>query len=188
VLFSDIRGFTSYCDQKEPAVVVQDLNAYLTGMVEIIVRYGGEVNKFIGDGILAVFSDFDAGARPGDHAERAVRCGLEMVQAPGRFRTGVGVHTGEVVMGNVGSIDKLENTVLGATVNVAARLEGLNKELGSRMLLSEETSRRLDGSIALTDLGPARVRGAATAVRVFTPGSLAPAAVEAPSGAGQSVV
>src|SRR5688572_21638882 len=117
-------------------------------MVEIIVRHGGEVNKFIGDGILAVFSQHP------DHAARAVRCGIEMVQTPTQLQTGVGIHTGEVVAGNVRSFDKLENTVLGATVNVAARLEGLNKELGTQLLLSEETHRRLDGAVPLIDLGP----------------------------------
>ncbi len=183
ILFSDNRGFTANCDQKEPGLVVQDLNRYLSGMVEIIVRHGGEVNKFIGDGILAVFSDLDAGAKPGDYPLRAVRCGLEMVQSPGRFRTGVGIHTGEVVAGNVGSLDKLEHTVLGATVNLASRIEGLNKQLGTRLLLSEETRRLLDASIPMADLGPAKVAGASQPIRVFTPSALAPPAEEQQLGA-----
>ncbi len=178
VLFSDIRGFTEYCEQKEPAAVVEELNRYLSAMVAIIVRHGGEVNKFIGDGILAVFSDLDAGAAAGDHAVRAVRCGLEMTQAPGRFQTGLGIHTGEVVAGNVGSSDKLEHTVLGATVNLASRLEGLNKQFGTRLLLSEETRRRLDASITLVDLGAAEVKGMSHPVRVFTPAAVAPPARE----------
>ncbi len=172
VLFSDIRGFTAFCEEKEPPVVVETLNTYLTSMVEIIMRHGGEVNKFIGDGILAVFNDQDPGAHPGDHALRAVQCGLEMAQAPGTFKTGVAIHTGEVVAGNVGSFDKLEYTVLGDTVNLAARIEGLNKEFETRMLLSEDTYRRLDGAIPMTDLGPANVRGRSRPLRVFSPAAL----------------
>jgi adenylate cyclase len=183
VLFSDIRAFTSFCDQKEPSVVVHELNLYFTRMVEIIVKHGGEVNKFLGDGILAVFSDLDTGSVPGDHPVRAVDCGFEMVRTAGRFRTGVGLHTGEVIMGNVGSLDKLENTVLGATVNVASRLESLNKTFGTQMLVSEATARRLPGSIPMSDLGPTEVRGAAAATRVFTPTVLAPGAHESEVGA-----
>lgn len=174
ILFSDIRGFTAFCDQKEPAEVVQSLNAYLTAMVEIIMRHGGEVNKFIGDGILAIFCDQDAGALPGDHALRAVRCGLEMVQAALRFQTGVGIHTGDAVLGNVGSFDKLEYTVLGDTVNLASRLESLNKELSTRLLISESTQRLLDGAVPTADLGAISVRGRGRPLRVFTPAILAP--------------
>jgi len=73
------------------------LNDYMGRMCAIIVRYGGHVNKFIGDGILAVFSDDDEGARAGDHARRAFECAVEMVNAPGDFKTGTGLHSGEVV-------------------------------------------------------------------------------------------
>ncbi|HYM09331.1 MAG TPA: adenylate/guanylate cyclase domain-containing protein [Bryobacterales bacterium] len=172
ILFSDIRGFTAFCEAKEPAVVVEQLNRYLTGMVEIILRHGGEVNKFIGDGILAIFSDQDSGAVPGDHARRAVACGIQMVQAPGVFHTGVGIHSGEVVAGNVGSFDKLEYTVLGDAVNLASRLEGMNKEFSTQLLLSEQTSQRLDGSIPVFNLGEVTVRGRTQALHVFTPAVL----------------
>ena len=113
ILFSDIRGFTAFCEEKDPAVVVDLLNTYMETMVAIIVKHGGHVNKFIGDGIMAIFSDDDAGSTPGDHAERAVRCACEMVQAPGQFKTGAGIHSGEVVVGVVGSADKMEYTALG---------------------------------------------------------------------------
>jgi len=79
ILFTDIRGFTAFCESKDPAVVVDLLNVYMGTMVSIIVKYGGHVNKFIGDGILAVFSDDDPGAKPGDHALRTVKCATEMV-------------------------------------------------------------------------------------------------------------
>ena len=135
ILFSDIRGFTAFCDDKDPAVVVELLNEYLRTMVGIIVRHGGHANKFIGDGIMAIFSDED-GTTPGDHPVRAVRCGLEMAQVPGVFRTGVGIHTGEALVGCIGSDEKMEFTALGATVNLASRLEGLNKQYNTQLLMS----------------------------------------------------
>ena len=103
ILFSDIRGFTAFCEEKDPGVVVDLLNEYMGSMVKVIVEHHGNVNKFIGDGILAIFSDEDEDAQPGDHALRAVRCGTEMCQLPGRFKTGVGIHSGMAVVGNVGS-------------------------------------------------------------------------------------
>jgi len=140
ILFTDIRGFTAFCEEKDPALVVDLLNDYMRTMVAIVVKYQGHVNKFIGDGILAVFSD-DDGSAPGDHPVRAVRCATEMVAAPGRFQTGAGLHTGTVVVGNVGSQDKMEYTVLGDTVNLASRLESLNKENKTSLLMSGATPR-----------------------------------------------
>ena len=116
-------------------------------MVAIIVRHAGHVNKFIGDGILAVFSDDDEGAKPGDHAcaSRGLRHG-NGTGSGGGFKTGAGIHSGEVVIGNVGSSDKMEFTVLGDTVNLASRLESLNKEQKTKLLLSHETLEMSGGS------------------------------------------
>jgi adenylate cyclase len=174
ILFSDIRGFTAFCESKDPAVVVKLLNAYMAVMCAIIVKHGGHVNKFIGDGILAVFSDEDDGAKPGDHALRAVRCAIEMVTAPGDFKTGTGLHSGEVVIGNVGSNEKMEFTVLGDTVNLASRLESLNKEHKTRLLLSEATSEMLGGQIDTFCLGTVAVRGKSVPMKLYTVRSLAP--------------
>ncbi|MGH9720886.1 MAG: CHASE2 domain-containing protein [Bryobacteraceae bacterium] len=168
ILFSDIRGFTAFCEEKDPGVVVDLLNEYLGGMVKIIVNYNGEVNKFIGDGILALFTNHDEGAEPGDHALRAVRCGIEMAQAPGQFKTGVGVHTGLAVVGNVGSKDKLENTVLGDTVNLASRLESLNKEMKTRLLMSEVTREMLNQQVGTVFVDQVQVRGKAVPLNVYT--------------------
>ncbi len=139
ILFTDIRGFTAFCESKDPAVIVDLLNVYMGTMCAFIVKYQGHVNKFIGDGILAVFSDDDPEAKPGDHAARALQCAVDMVSAPNDFKTGAGLHSGEVVIGNVGSSDKMEFTVLGDTVNLASRLESLNKEHKTKMLLSDAT-------------------------------------------------
>jgi adenylate cyclase len=174
IMFSDIRGFTAFCESKDPAEIVDLLNIYMGRMCAIIVRHGGHVNKFIGDGILAVFSDDDDGSRAGDHARRAVLCATEMVTAPNAFSTGAGLHSGEVVIGNVGSADKMEFTVLGDTVNLASRLESLNKEHKTKLLLSEATLETMGGSIDTFCLGTVSVRGKSVPMNLYTVASLVP--------------
>lgn len=168
ILFSDIRGFTAFCEEKDPGVVVDLLNDYMGTMVKIIVEHNGSVNKFIGDGILAIFTDDDDRAKPGDHPTRATKCGVQMALAPGQFKTGVGIHTGPAVVGNVGSRDKMEYTVLGDTVNLASRLESLNKEMKTKLLISEATKVLLDGQVAVSYLGSVPVRGKTLPLNLFT--------------------
>ena len=176
ILFTDIRGFTAFTEQvseeQGPEVVVQLLNEYMALMVGIIVMYQGHVNKFIGDGILAVFSDDDEGATPGDHALRAVRCATRMVTAPSRFQTGAGIHTGLAVVGNVGSAAKMEFTVLGDTVNLASRLESLNKEHHTKLLMTGGTQSRLGSQVDTLLLGEVPVRGKALPIELYTVASL----------------
>jgi adenylate cyclase len=176
ILFTDIRGFTAFTEQASeeqgPEVVVQLLNEYMATMVGIIVMYHGHVNKFIGDGILAVFSDDDEGAQPGDHPLRAVRCATRMVTARSRFETGAGIHTGVVVVGNIGSADKMEYTVLGDTVNLASRLESLNKEHHTKLLMTGTTQGRLGNLVETSHLGQAPVRGKALPIDLYTVTSL----------------
>jgi len=173
ILFTDIRGFTAFCESKDPAVVVDLLNDYMKAMVSVIVKYHGHVNKFIGDGILAVFSDDDENALPGDHAFRATACATEMVSLiVGDFKTGAGLHSGEVVIGNVGSSDKMEFTVLGDTVNLASRLESLNKENKTKLLLSEETRVMTGPGIDTFYLGAVPVRGKTEPMKIHTIRSL----------------
>jgi adenylate cyclase len=172
IMFSDIRGFTSFCESKDPAVVVDLLNTYMGTMCKIIVAHHGHVNKFIGDGILAVFSDTDEGAGPDSHALRAVKCATAMVSAPSEFKTGTGLHSGEVVIGNVGSSDKMEFTVLGDTVNLASRLESLNKEHKTKLLMSEETRVMAGGSVDTFYLGAVPVRGKTEPMKLYTVTSL----------------
>ena len=183
ILFTDIRGFTAFTEQvseeQGPEVVVQLLNEYMAMMVGIIVIYHGHVNKFIGDGILAVFSDDDEGAQPGDHALRAVRCATRMVTARSGFETGAGIHTGPAVVGNVGSADKMEYTVLGDTVNLASRLESLNKEHHTKLLMTGTTQARLGSLVETSHLGQAPVRGKALPIDLYTVTSLVRAAVNA---------
>ena len=181
ILFTDIRGFTAFtedvCEKQGPEAVVTMLNEYMADMCAVIVKYHGHVNKFIGDGILAVFSDDDEGAIPGDHAVRTVKCATEMVSLPGRFSTGAGIHTGPAVVGNVGSADKMEYTVLGDTVNLASRLESLNKEHHTKLLMSGVTEGMLDNKVETVHLGDVPVRGKAHPIPLFTVASLVPKAV-----------
>jgi adenylate cyclase len=181
ILFTDIRGFTAFseqvCEEEGPERVVQLLNEYMAMMVGIILAYRGHVNKFIGDGILAVFSDDDEDAKPGDHALRAVRCATRMVTARSRFSTGAGIHTGLVVVGNVGSADKMEFTVLGDTVNLASRLESLNKEHHTKLLMTDVTESKLGSQVDTLHLGQVPVRGKAQPIELFTVKSLVAEAV-----------
>jgi adenylate cyclase len=176
ILFTDIRGFTAFCEEKDPAVVVDLLNNYMGGMVSIIHTWHGHVNKFIGDGILAVFCDDDLhgqqGTHAGDHAYRATRCAIEMVSAPGNFKTGAGLHSGAVVIGNVGSAEKMEFTVLGDTVNLASRLESMNKEHKTKLLLSESTNELLENKIEVEYLGSVAIRGKTLPMKIYTAASL----------------
>ena len=178
ILFTDIRGFTAFtekvCEEQGPERVVKLLNEYLATMVSLIVSFGGHVNKFIGDGILAVFCDEDHGAVVGDHALRAVQCAIRMVTVPSQFETGAGLHTGLAVVGNVGSAEKMEFTVLGDTVNLASRIESLNKEQHTRLLMSEATQSMLNGQVPTVPLGAAPVRGKALPIHLFTIASLVP--------------
>ncbi|MBZ5607035.1 MAG: adenylate/guanylate cyclase domain-containing protein [Acidobacteriia bacterium] len=181
ILFTDIRGFTAFseevCEKEGPEEVVRLLNEYMGMMVGIIAMYSGHANKFIGDGILAIFCDDDQGALPGDHALRAVRCATRMVTAPSRFQTGAGIHTGPAVVGNVGSADKMEYTVLGDTVNLASRLESLNKEHHTKLLMTGATQSKLGNHVETVRLGEVPVRGKSQLIDLYTVASLVAKAV-----------
>lgn len=133
VLFTDIAGFTSFSEQAEPEEVVTLLNSYLDEMAEIVLEHDGTLDKFIGDAVMAFF-----GAPVADpaHSERAISCALKMDRFAREFEkangllTRIGVHTGTVIVGNVGGERRFDYTVIGDAVNTAARLEGVNKFLG----------------------------------------------------------
>jgi len=145
VMFCDIRNFTSIAESLDPMQVTTILNEYFAEMNKIIFRHGGTINKYIGDAIMVVFGLLD---REQDQADVSVRCALEMFQqlailnltwqASGRpeIRIGIGVHRGPLIHGNVGSSNRMEYTVIGDTVNTAARIAGLNSKLGEPLLIS----------------------------------------------------
>ena len=149
---------------------MRDLNAYFTEMETAIRAHGGLVLQYIGDEIEAVFGA--PVARPG-HAEHAVRAALEMRRAPGRLerrprdragrpplRNGIGIHTGTVLAGNIGSADRLSYALVGDPVNLASRLQSLTKELNADVLVSGTTRARLDGELPLTPAADGEGEGA----------------------------
>jgi adenylate cyclase len=185
VLFSDLRGFTAIAEEMSPADVVATLNEYFSTMAEWVRACGGFVDKFIGDAMLVVFGLFDpsggGGARP---PPDAVRCALGMQerlatlnharQAAGRWplAIGVGVDSGEVLAGTIGAEDRLEFTVIGDTVNIAARLQEVGKTRGEPLLVSEHTYRLartagVQASLSAIDTVP--IRGRREMVRVYGP-------------------
>ena len=164
VLFTDIAGFTAIASRLTPREVLVLLNDYFERVAQVVDRHGGVITQFQGDAVLAVFNLPAAQPR---HAVRAVAAALEIACLEPRTRAGVG--TGRVVGGTVGGGERLGYTVHGDTVNLAARLEELNKELGTRVLIDGRTAELLGAEIELRDRGEAAVRGFAAPVHVFEP-------------------
>jgi adenylate cyclase len=178
ILFSDIRDFTGVSEELEASSLVEMLNRYFSRMSSTIAENGGLVNKFGGDSVLAVFgTPLNPSA---DHAARAVRAALGMQRALVEFNReqakywlpeimiGIGIATGDVVAGNVGSKKKLEYTVIGDAVNVASRLQSMTKEAGHTVLASAETARAAADAGLFVEIGEVAVRGRSKKVRVFS--------------------
>ena len=150
VLFADIRGFTALSEKRDPRQVVSILNSYFAVMANIILKNKGTLDKYIGDGILAFFG---APIAREEHAALAVNSAIEMISMLDLLnkelmldlplRIGIGIHSGEAVVGNIGSERKMEYTIIGDTVNTASRVEGLTKEFKANILITEETFSRL---------------------------------------------
>lgn len=179
VLFTDIQGFTTIAEYVPPDQLIRALNEYLEAILEPIRKHGGTVNTFIGDG---VFASFNMPFECPDHATAAVRAALDIQRAVGdrqfgdlfAFTTRVGVATGRVIGGSIGAGERLSFTLLGDTVNLAARLEQLNKDLGTRILVSDATRAACTTGFAWRDHGSILVRGRTEAVTVHSLDHLAP--------------
>ncbi|HHF7365220.1 TPA: adenylate/guanylate cyclase domain-containing protein [Legionella bozemanae] len=168
VMFADIRQFTSISDKLGPVKSVDVLNAYFELMSQKIRDYHGSVNKLIGDGILALFG---APVSHIDNQSNAVLAGLAMIEALKEFNDkyrdeigrdiaiGIGINTGEVIAGNVGTTEHMEYTVIGDTVNTASRIEGLTKDKPNTLLISETTYKPIANEILVEELGPQVIRG-----------------------------
>ncbi len=176
VLFVDIQGFTPLTARTEPHRLVELLNLWLSSMIAAIEAEGGVVNKFLGDAMVAVFG---APHDQPDHPDAAVRAAVRMIQAAGplnrtlqvRFGCelgfGIGINTGSVIAGPVGAASRMEYTVIGEPVNIAARVEALTRTLGSRILLTEATRACLRQPFDLQPRGTHRLKGVEGEVKVW---------------------
>ncbi len=176
MLFSDIRKFTTFSENHEPEYVVSRLSEYLTEMVDIIFKHNGTLDKFVGDEIMALFG---APYSFVDHAERACIAATEMVarlqamkkqyNTPqnGMFKIGIGINTGKVIVGNLGSSQLFDYTVIGDHVNIGARLEGANKEYQTTIILSEYTYDLVRKNAIARELDWVRVLGRKKPLRIY---------------------
>jgi adenylate cyclase len=176
VLFADIRSFTTISEQHSADEIVSMLNEYFSRMIEPIYRYDGIVDKFIGDAIMAFFG---APAAMENDALSAVRAAIEMRYALRRYNRyraaygqapieiGIGITKGDAISGNIGSAERCNYTVIGDTVNVASRLEGLTKEYDCKILFNEAVYQEVRGQIECVDLGLAKVKGKGESLRIF---------------------
>ncbi len=171
ILYTDIEAFTSIAESMPPEQVVQMLNEYFSAVIEPIERYGGVVNQFQGDAMLVTFN---VPVEDPEHADKAVKVAIEIQQAErGRLFAGValhtriGINTGVVIAGNVGSGDRVNYTVHGDPVNLAARLEQLNKEHGTSVLVSGTTVALLNEDYPLEQIGEVEIRGKSEPVQIF---------------------
>ncbi|MDP7422858.1 MAG: adenylate/guanylate cyclase domain-containing protein, partial [bacterium] len=174
ILFSDIRGFTSMSETLRPEQVVSLLNEYLSLMIDVIFKYEGTLDKFIGDGIMALFG---APIVHDNDPERAVRTALEMQRKMSELNNrrtsrreqaiyiGIGINTGEVVAGNIGSSKRMEYTVIGDHVNVAARIE--SQTTGGQVLISENTYHKIRDKFSIRELPPTRVKGKEIPIKMY---------------------
>jgi len=174
VLFADIRGFTAFSEKRDPRQVVSILNSYFAMMADVILKNKGTLDKYIGDGILAFFG---APIPREEHATMAVNSAIEMItrldvlnkelmlDVP--LRIGIGIHSGEAVVGNIGSKLKMEYTIIGDTVNTASRVEGLTKEFKANILITEETFSRLTTQYNITLEKEIILRGKTKPIKLY---------------------
>ncbi|MDZ7332727.1 MAG: adenylate/guanylate cyclase domain-containing protein [candidate division KSB1 bacterium] len=176
VMFSDIRSFTTYTEKYPPEVVVQRLSEYLSSMVDVIFDNGGTLDKFVGDEIMAIYG---APYYYPDHALRACQTALDMIAELRRlqknwsaqeieyFQIGIGINTGNVIVGNLGSIQLFDYTVIGDEVNLGARLEGANKHYSTSIIISESTYNEVKDQAIVRELDYVRVKGKRHPVRIY---------------------
>jgi adenylate cyclase len=171
VMFVDVRDFTGFAEHTAAPEVVAEINRLFERIVPIVHNHGGRVDKFVGDGLLAVFG---APRRQADHADQALQAALDI---EGELRShgdglevGIGLNSGSVVAGNVGGAGRLEFSVIGDAVNIAARVEDATRETGDAILLSEQTKRLLkDPRVALAERTGVELKGKREPVRLYAP-------------------
>jgi adenylate cyclase len=172
IVFMDVRGFTTLSEKAAAREVVSKLNALYDIVVPVILRHGGHANKFLGDGLLAVFGAPD---RHDDHADRAVAAALEIAErindgASGELRVGLGVNSGTVVVGTIGGGGRLDFTVIGDAVNTAARVEAATRQTGDDLLITADTRDRLrSAECAWQERPPMPLKGKSQPVAIYAP-------------------
>jgi adenylate cyclase len=176
VLFSDIRGFTTISEGLAPEELVHLLNEYLTAMTNVVFKYDGTLDKYMGDAIMAIYG---APLDQPDHAYRACRSALDMIEELDRLNEkwiregktpldiGIGISTGMMMVGNMGSEQRFDYTVMGDSVNLGSRLEGANKNYKTHILISEFTQERVKDAFVCMELDSVRVKGKRRPVRIF---------------------
>ncbi len=180
VLFSDIRGFTTISETTPPEKVVEMLNIHFSVMAGIILKHNGTIDKYIGDAIMAFWG---APVKMADHAEKAVLAAVEMLEGlkevnktlrergfDQEVKIGIGINTGEATIGNIGSEQKKNYTVVGDTVNLSSRLEGITKEFKTPLLFSEYTYEKIKRRIDCKLMGNVKVKGREQPVTIYTTG------------------
>ncbi len=190
VLFSDIRGFTSMSEKMEPEEVVTFLREYLTEMTEAVFHHGGTVDKYIGDAIMALYNvPFEAP----DHAAQAVRTALEFqrrltplaerfaAKHRGTLACGVGINTGDAVVGTIGSRQRLEYTAIGDAINLGSRLESITKDFNVPVVISEATWLEVKDLFETRYLGEVTVKGKEIPVKIYTVVDTEPTTAVAPA-------
>ncbi|NTV45393.1 MAG: CHASE2 domain-containing protein [Chlorobiales bacterium] len=175
IFFSDIQGFTSIAEKLPPKELVSYLNEYLTLGTDIILKYEGMIDKYIGDAIMAIFG---APVTRPDHAKTACLAALEIQKVIDNFYTSkshvgpqfitrIGIHTGTMVLGNIGSATRSDYTAIGDSVNLASRLEGVNKNFGTRILISQTTYEQAMPFIEVRELDVLRVKGKTEPIKIY---------------------
>ena len=178
LMFTDLKGFTTISEKHTPEQVTHLINRHFTAMTDIVLEHEGTVVQFIGDAIMAFWG---APLDDADHAYRAVATAVAMQKGMAALRAEfakeglppiymrIGIHTGSVIVGNMGSTKRFGYTAVGDDVNLAARLEGINKLYGTGIMVSHVTAKRIEGRIALRPVDRAIVKGKSQAIEVFTP-------------------
>jgi adenylate cyclase len=180
IFFSDIRSFTAISENLAPEAVVEFLNAYMTRMVECIEKTGGVVDKFIGDAIMAVWGAPVSKGTPRDDALQAIKAMFMMRESLIEFnrgrggpdkpiiRIGCGVNTGPCLAGQIGSLKRMEYTVIGDTVNLASRIEALNKPFGTDILISQDTYQLVKDAVTVKKMPPIKVKGKTGELSIYS--------------------
>ena len=176
VMFADIRGFTSLSESHKAEEVSQLLNEYFTELEPIITKYNGVINKFIGDAVLVVFGD---PTQDKLHAKNAVKCAYELrkkvkqikqrwlEEGKPKIDIGIGINTGEAFIGNVGTKNRFEYTVIGDTVNIASRIEDYNKIYKTHILISENTYNKISQIVDVIKIREVSIKGKSKKINIY---------------------